>query len=218
MRGIKSTYCFMSAIFNRPVVWLIGDAEHPDFRGAVELLSATAVVQRFVDAVQACGQAVPELIPDLIVWAASRPGLIPDSDVEQLRRRVPLAGIVSLLGSWCEGETRTGRPVKGVLRTYWYDFPSWWRRQLAQRAAGHCPDWARPATGDWRGRSAGAIEGRARVGGWLVVLQTSCWETGDALTDVLRTAGYTTAWNSAGDSWPADSGCSGRDLGRSAVG
>lgn len=188
----------MSAIFKMPVVWLIGDAGNADFCAAVELLSATAVVQRFDNVTEAGEHAAPEQIPDVIVLAASRPGLVRAADVEQLRQRVPLAGMVSLLGSWCEGETRTGRPVKGILRTYWYDFPNWWRRQLALRAAGRCPDWARPATGDWHELSAGAIERGARVGGGLVVLQTTCWETGDALADVLRAAGYATAWNLAG--------------------
>jgi hypothetical protein len=195
---IESTYCLMNAIFKMPVVWLIGDAEHPDFCAAVELLSATAVVQRFSHVAQAGERATPELIPDVIVLAASRPGLMRAGDVEQLRRSVPLAGMVSLLGSWCEGETRTGRPAKGVLRTYWYEFPNWWRRQLALRAAGRCPDWAQPATGDSYGLSVGAIERATNLGGGLIVLQTTCWETGDALADVLRAAGYATAWNLAG--------------------
>jgi hypothetical protein len=186
----------MRVIFNKPEVWLVGDAEHLDFRAAVELLSATAVVQRFVDAAQVVERADSELTPDLIVLAASRPGVLHARDVEQLRRRVPLAGMVSLQGSWCEGETRTGRPVKGVWRSYWYDFPNWWRQQLTLRAAGRCPDWARPATDDRHGLSADAVE-RA-VSGGLVALQTTCWETGDALADVLRAAGYAMAWTAAG--------------------
>jgi CheY-like chemotaxis protein len=188
----------MSAIIKMPVVWLVGDAKHPDFCAAVELLSGTATVQRFDDVARAGERLALELIPDLIVLAASRPGMVGARDVEQLRRRLPLAGIVSLLGSWCEGETRTGRPVKGVLRTYWYDFPNLWRRQLALRALGCCPDWARPATDDWHGLSAGVIERGASVGGGLVVLHTTCWETGDALSDVLRAAGYATIWIAAG--------------------
>jgi hypothetical protein len=184
----------MSSILKIPVVWLIGDAEHSDFLAAVELLSATALVQRFMDVAQAGERISPEPIPDLIVLAASRPGVVHAGDVEQLRRRAPLAGMVSLLGSWCEGETRTGRPAKGVLRSYWYDFPNWWRRQLALCAVGYCPDWAQPATADWHGLSADAIERSTNLGGGLIVLQTTCWETGDALSDVLRAAGYATAW------------------------
>jgi hypothetical protein len=188
----------MNSIFKMPTVWVIGDAEHPDFCAAVELLSGTAVVQRFADVAQAGERAAPELIPDLIVLAASRPGMVHAQDVERMQRRLPLAGIVSLLGSWCEGEARTGRPVKGVLRSYWYDFPNWWRRQLALCAAGRCPDWAQPATGDWHGLSVDAIDRGRNLGGGLIVLQTTCWETGDALSDLLRAAGYATAWNSVG--------------------
>lgn len=110
-----------------PSVWLVGDVEHPDFAEAAALVRATAIV----------GPGLPELI----VLAQSRPGVIRLREIERLRRSAPLSGEVSLLGSWCEGETRTGKPAAGVRRLYWYEFPSWWRRQLVLHATGRCPDW-----------------------------------------------------------------------------
>jgi hypothetical protein len=112
-----------------PNVWLIGDVEHADFAEAVALLRATADM----------GTGLPELI----VVAQSRPGAVGPGVFERLRRSAPMAGIVSLVGSWCEGEMRTGRPAVGVPRLYWYEFASWWRRQVALRTAGRCPEWAR---------------------------------------------------------------------------
>jgi hypothetical protein len=178
-----------------PAVWLIGDANHPEFGDAVELLHATADVRRFVDAAQAVSARIDlNQNSELIVFAASRPGQLRERDVELLRRWLPLAGMVALLGSWCEGETRTGRPVPGVLRSYWYDFPNWWRRQQALRAAGGCPDWARPATVDTHelGSRVATCGGKSSAG--LIVLQTTCWETADVLADVLQRAGYATVW------------------------
>src|SRR4051812_25178310 len=116
---------------NIPAVQLIGEVDHPDFREAVGLLRSNAQF------------ALADASPELIVVAQTRPDLICSDELNQLRRATPLARIVALLGSWCEGETRTGRPCPGVRRLYWYEFPAWWRRQLQLRAANRCPDWAR---------------------------------------------------------------------------
>jgi DNA-binding response OmpR family regulator len=59
---------------------------------------------------------------------------------------------------------------------------------------GRCPDWARPATAD--AHTIGALkqqQNNAALGA-LIVLQTTCWETGDVLADTLRDAGYATIW------------------------
>ena len=86
-----------------------------------------------------------ENVPELII-RGPKPAraMIGRHRVDAIAAHAPLAGIVALLGSWCEGETRASRPSHDVQRLYWYEFAPWWRRQLALRAAGHCPDWARP--------------------------------------------------------------------------
>src|SRR3989304_6230263 len=156
-----------------PGVWLVGDVEHPDLAEATTLVRATANV----------GPGLPEVI----VLAQSRPGAISLREIERLRRSAPLAGVVSLLGSWCEGETRTGRPVAGVRRLYWYEFPSWWRRQMGLRAAGRCPDWARAEDFGLRIADFGSRIGR-------VAVETASWDTAAALEDVLKSAGGETTW------------------------
>jgi hypothetical protein len=72
--------------------------------------------------------------PQLILLAQPLPGSIQQREIEQLRRLAPLAKIVVVAGSWCEGELRTGQPLTGVLRLYWYEFLSWWPRQLESNA------------------------------------------------------------------------------------
>src|SRR5215212_7655830 len=118
-----------------PIVQLLGDVDQPDFRDAIGLIR---------DDSRLISNAGTQ--PELIVVAQSRPDVTGSEELKQLRGASPLAGIVALLGSWCEGETRTGRPWPGVQRLYWYEFPAWWRRQLQLRVANRCPDWARPAT------------------------------------------------------------------------
>jgi hypothetical protein len=165
-----------SPIQTRPSVLFTGDTDHVDFRDAADLLRTGTNL------------ATANAPPELIVVAHSRPGSVSFEQLESLRRTSPLAGVLVLAGTWCEGEPRTGRPWPGVHRLYWYEFPAWWRRQLARRAAGRCPDWARPeglhfaafpALGNSTPRQSG-----------IVLLKTHDAATSDALADVLHRAGY----------------------------
>jgi len=172
----------------RPIVQLVGEINHSDFRDAVSLLQADC---------ELVGQTVSS--PELIVAAQARPGTICRHEIERLRRQAPLAGAVALLGSWCEGETRTGRPWPGVERQYWYEFPAWWRRQMALRATGRCPDWARPPDFGFRIADFGLRTELCRKSG-LIILRIARRETADALADVFHRAGYATAWQPPGTS------------------
>jgi hypothetical protein len=173
-----------------PVVQLFGEITHPDFEEAIGLLRSQAQVIVFERGTLADN-------PELIVVAQSRPGVHSALQVETLRRAAPLAGIVGLLGSWCEGETRTGRPWPGVQRLYWYEFPGWWRRQFALHAAGRCPDWARPDAASLASRNFNAFVG-ARTRGELIVIQSNVRETASALADVFGRAGFATACQRSG--------------------
>lgn len=169
-------------------VQIIGDFDHPDFRDALALLRLTANL--------AVTTTNP---PELILVAQSRSGMFPIREVEALRRAAPLAGMVALAGTWCEGEPRTGRPWPGIRRLYWYEFPAWWHRQLAIRAAGKCPDWARPANSELRiadhpaGSACGLRIDSAAPRGTIVV-NSAVRETADSLSDSLCRAGHTTLW------------------------
>ncbi len=162
------------SVQHKPGVWLVGDAEHADFAEAMALVRATANV----------GPGLPEVI----VLAQSRPGVLRLREIERLQRSAPLAAVVSLAGSWCEGETRTGRPAAGVRRVYWYEFPSWWRQQLRLRAAGLCPEWVRAE--DFGSRAADCAISIARV-----AIETDSWEAAAAITDILRSVGTQSIWS-----------------------
>jgi hypothetical protein len=180
---------------DQAVVQLVGDVEHPDFCDALALLRSTA---RVADAEGAS--------PELIVVTQSRPQTVRLADVERLRRRHPLAGIVALLGTWCEGETRTGRPWPGILRLYWYEFPAWFGRQLTLRAAGRCPEWSQcdfgSLTSDFPPRRMNSLRIARTTPGGVVQLSAASRETADALSDVLASAGYATVWQRGADSGP----------------
>jgi hypothetical protein len=157
---------------NKPAVWLVGDVDHGDFVDAMALVRSTAHVEHAQ--------------PEVIIVAQCRPWSFGNWDVDRLRRSAPLAGVVSLLGSWCEGETRTGRPLTGTQRLYWYEFPSWWRRQLLRRSMGFCPAWA------------SAVEHRRRasctIHGSRVAVITSSFDSAEAIRDVVQAAGGESSW------------------------
>jgi hypothetical protein len=97
-----------------------------------------------------------------------------------------------VVGTWCEGELRTGRPWPGVKRLYWYEFPTWWRGQLALRAVGECPDWARPAELPFHVRHVHMHDERkiARRMSGVVVVRSSNPATLNLLSDVLDREGF----------------------------
>jgi hypothetical protein len=180
----------MASPSNIPTVQIVGEFTHPDFRDALERLRCEARLTEF-----------GKLPPELIVVARSRPDAIRSEPIDALRRAAPLAGVVTLLGSWCEGETRTGRPWPGEHRLYWYEFPAWWERQMSLRAAGRCPDWARPVNFGFRISDCGLANGepgRSDPRSGLIVVQTLLRDTAEALADVFHGAGYATVWQQTG--------------------
>jgi hypothetical protein len=179
----------------RPRVLVVGRIDHADFREAMALLGATAELVSSV-----------ESRPELTIVTQSRPGEFSARQVDLLRRGAPLSGIVALLGSWCEGETRTGRPWPGVLRVYWHEFPAWWRQQMALRASGRCPEWTRPADCGLRISDCGLDDQLIRKPksaicnrfGGVIVLGTQHSSTADSLSDAVSQAGYATVWRRLG--------------------
>lgn len=90
--------------------------------------------------------AASETAPELIVLAQARPGEIPAAEVDRLRRIAPLTRLVGLLGTWCEGESRSGQPWPAVERVYWHQWPGWLDRELRGLQCGVAATWSLPLT------------------------------------------------------------------------
>jgi hypothetical protein len=163
------------------VVHAAGALRHAQFADAVELIRATSTCDT--------SGTIP---PEVIVIAQARPGEFSQGDVETMRRRWPLAGVVALLGSWCEGEIRTGRPWPGVHRIFWYEFPAWWQQQLALRSARLCPAWSRPIFDAYRvAPQQTKLTPPNRRG--VVVIRAANRENAEAIGDTLRHYDYAVA-------------------------
>jgi hypothetical protein len=165
---------------------MAGDVEHAEFREIVQLLCADA--ELFASA---------SLSPEVVVFFHSRPLSVRQHLLYDLRKAAPLASIVVVAGSWCEGELRTGRVWPGVHRHYWYEFPAWWRRQAALRAAGRCPEWARAAESNTLPATI-----RPHSTAEFVILRAPYLATAETLGDKLHAAGYRTTVQSPGRRFP----------------
>lgn len=97
----------------------VGDDQADVFADTVAALQAKGglrCVPRISEALQVCATSAPRLL----VLSQVRPGMFEAADVEALHAAAPLARMVTFLGPWCEGETRTGHPWAGVSRLYWH--------------------------------------------------------------------------------------------------
>ena len=152
-------------------VLLTGDYERDEFAAAVaEMRRAGNVVEI------ACLQSAAEWLKssetpaELIVVAQARPGQFSVGEIEALRRYAPLTPIVALLGTWCEGEMRSGSPWPGVTRVYWHQWPTHFQQEFKRLARGERSAWHQPltATGEerllWSAKpSASALRGVVAV-------------------------------------------------------
>ena len=126
----------------KPIVLWIGAEADPFTEQAYERCVAHAEVTRCAHCEQASELLAAErVVPSLIVFQQIRPGEISNEAVEHCRRLAPTAGVVVVLGNWCEGETRSGTPLVGALRLYASQAAAWFEQQFLALAAGHCPAW-----------------------------------------------------------------------------
>lgn len=172
-------------------VLLTGDTGHREFREAVNWLTGQARVvlcPKLEGAVE--WLATAEVPPFAIVVAQSRPGQFSQGQIERLHEAAPLARIVALLGSWCEGETRSGWPWPGVIRVYWHQWSARTARELAGPRAGQCGTWNLPrtATADER-LLKWADQPLSRSPG-VVAICTGRSSAFEALADACQAAGY----------------------------
>jgi hypothetical protein len=174
---------------------LIGAADRPEFAEAVAVLRSLSALRVEPDVEAAVRQFDAGCVPDVVVHVQARPGEIAHDAVERLRRREPLARQVALVGSWCDGEPRSGKPIPGLLRIEWHQ--SWRLARLLtdialQERAGA---WRLPLTAtsddrlldDCRPRVPRPLRG-------LVAVCLSRFDAASAVIDACRSRGYAAVW------------------------
>ena len=176
-------------------ILLVGNTNRDEFRRARAVLDSVGRVTYTTDA-ESAAEAINSgrLVPELIVIAQAYPFQFSHQAVDWLRRLAPLSRTIGLMGSWCEGEVRTGRPWPGAVRVYWHQWPPRCSRELGRMARGECSAWSLPptATDEERLLTAADESPPARCG--LIAIHTRRGEMEDWLSAACRSRGYSTVW------------------------
>lgn len=186
-----------------PTVMLIGDSEQREFAAPLMWLGKHCrchwypTVAEAVEALQLAANA-----PDWVVLVASYRGAFDHAEVESLHKLAPLARLLTLLGSWCEGEMRSGRALPGVARAYWHQWEARAAAEMLGERAARYAGWSLPRTSLPLDVSLLAraephsIFHRAGDTPQISVLAPSR-ERYLTLADALRTCGYPSLWQPA---------------------
>jgi DNA-binding NarL/FixJ family response regulator len=176
-------------------VLLIGSTRRSEFREARAVLDGLGQVAVAVDAASARSfLAEGSLAPDVIVVAQSYPGQFSPEAIDQLHRAAPLARVLALLGSWCEGETRTGQPWPGAIRTYWHEWPARVAQEIARLRGGASSTWSLPVTASEEERFLLLADEPVSPREGLIAISTPDFEMHDWLRAACVRRGYTTEW------------------------
>jgi len=174
---------------------LIGDTAAQEFRPVAEFLRRETDLSEVANLTEAMNLVdLGSFAPEAVVLAQDRPGLFGDSDLEALRRAAPLARFLGLLGSWCEGERRTGQPWPGMIRTYWHQWLARWSRDFLQGTGGDLRWWGLPDTvgDDERLMQLAEVDWPERQG--LIAVCSRSFDIGDYLVEACAAGGYSAMW------------------------
>jgi len=175
-------------------ILIVGDTDRSEFRRARAQMQSLGHVLAAADVEEASDLLAAEATPDVIVVAQAYPHQFSPEAIDRLRRLAPLARIVGLLGSWCEGEMRTGRPWPGAIRTYWHQWLPRCDQKLARMARGETTVWGLPITATEEERLLLAAEQPTAPRRGLIAVHTRSAEMEDWLSSVFRHRGYATVW------------------------
>jgi hypothetical protein len=190
----------------RIAVLLVGDTRPAEFLDARRSLIELAELTESPEPAAAAAILQSGLVdPEVIVLAQAYPGQISHSQVDQLRRLAPLARMVALLGTWCEGEGRSGRPWPGVVRVYWHQWAARSAQELARIACGQLPAWSLPPTATEEERLLVSAEAPLPTGEGLIAIHARQTAMADWLASACRQAGYSTL-RLCGPNWPQFAG------------
>lgn len=182
--------------------WWIGDQSQLEWAETLAWLRARGPLACFTSITAALAEAKnPNASPpSWLFLAAPRPGCLPAAAVAQLTTAYPLARAVAILGSWSEGEARSGTPWPGVLRVYWHQAVA---RLTAEMAQDGRETWSLPRTAS----DADRAFHRSRTAhvpphAGLLAIGTSARRDYEVWADVARATGYASVWVAAGAAVP----------------
>ena len=174
-------------------ILVTGQYWHSDFSGLISSNNATTITLLPVEKI---ANLVGDEKWDLIVIAQARREVIAKESVDHLQTTFPNTPTVSLLGSWCEGEVRSGEPWAGITRVYWHQWQGEFDRFASALNQDKIHDWQLPKTATPTDRIATikreSFEGKAFEG----IIGVSAWTNiqYEMIADSLSAFGIQTCW------------------------
>ncbi len=185
-------------------ILLLGNMDCTEFRAARQCMDRWATVHQALS-VEAAAIMLTEgrIVPDVIVVAQAFPGQFSHQAVDRLRRLAPVARWIGLMGSWCEGEMRTGLPWPGVVRIYWHQWAARCDWEFRRMTDARLCSWALPPTASEEERlladtdrpslrSELFVQKKSARG--LLLIRTASNETAHWLAAACRSRGFSTVW------------------------
>jgi CheY-like chemotaxis protein len=177
---------------------LIGDVTGSELREIAETVSACDI-DASPDIDRALAKIRDGYSPGVIVVEQSWPGRISASDFDELRRAAPLARIVRLLGTWMEGELRTGQPQPGTLRAYWHESATRIAQDIRNLWAGRKSNWTMPMTANDQERLLAAFGDsctfpKPQSPAISIAIYAQHRETAESLTEICNQCGWHGEW------------------------
>ena len=181
-------------------ILVVGPTQRDEFREAAAMLRGLGRVVEAGDVATAAVAITDEQIaPDIIVVAQSYPGQFSPEAIDGLRRLAPVARLLGLLGSWCEGEMRTGDPWPAAIRVYWHQWLPRVDHELRTLRSGDCPGWGLPLTAGEDERLLAVDHPPPSGHRGPVAICTWRYEMHDWLAEACRRAGHSTLWLRPGE-------------------
>jgi len=170
-------------------ILVTGDFWHSDFQSILAGLEVPVTLVPFERA-----QAIVDGSFDLVVIAQARRGQHSAEEVQKLQTLFSTTPIIALLGSWCEGETRSGTPWPGIPRVYWHQWEGRYQKFASQLQRFGVSDWhaARTTTAADRVVNSNVVDYPNKVS--CVAISAWANEKHAMVADAINHFGWSSCW------------------------
>ena len=174
-----------------------GDYWHDDFRDQLSIIKHPTTM---VPAARI--ESLADHNFDLVVLAKSGRYEVEQSTVDAIRRIMPKVPIVVLLGSWCEGENRSGQRLEGTTSVLWHQWETKFEKFCSQFGEEQATDWHLPLTATVADRvrdfspSANLLE---KLSGSTVGISSNEKHSAESIRDLLAAYKCQSKWIRSGD-------------------
>ena len=171
-------------------ILLTGDFWHPEFQHIVSSFDVPVTLVPIEKV-----ESVSDSKFDLVVIAQSRRNQFFADDVEKIQAMFSHTPVIGLLGSWCEGETRSGTPFPGVTRIYWHQWQGRYDRFVEQLAESGITSWHEPRTSSVGDQIASNTQAPGESGE-IAFVGVSAWTRTkfEMLADAIDNFGWQASW------------------------